>query len=121
MRALLNRGRIIVPESIADARRRLELLDREIARIEGQLADPERRKRIGLQGWYDGWRKSATNALTLFRLEREQLRAWVDVATCDLLKLAYDTLKSVQEDEGDEFFDETELALIDRLDKHFAS
>lgn len=119
MQPRLNRGRLIKPESIRQARERLVFIEREIGRIDEQLADPERQKRYGgsLPAYLD-WRRRAETSRKLFVSEKEQLTKWLATANHPLLREAYEILRTLR-DHDDVEFDERELATIAKLDKFF--
>lgn len=115
-RPALDDGRLIKPESLREARLRLQRVAQDIARIEAQLADPARRERLGGAA-YDAWRGGAESALARFTSERERLGAWIATVDDPLLRAARDLLRALREDDVE--FEPEELATIAKLDRLF--
>ena len=73
MRSNIVNGILLPPTSRARGEERLRLLQAEVARIEGQLADPLR----ALRPAYDAWKEAAAYALDKLREEVPLLEAWL--------------------------------------------
>lgn len=98
----------LTPRSIAQARARLAVLDRALARINKQLEDRSRARQ---------WRQRAEHAYTKFADERDRLRVWLLAAEHPLFRASYELLKTLREQDVD--FDPPELELLAKLDAHF--
>ena len=67
--------RWVLPASLDDARRRLEVLDREAARIARNLADPVYPRRLG--SGFEPWAMNAQNRHDHNRNEADYLALWI--------------------------------------------
>jgi len=115
MRCRVVKGRLDPePSSIAEAERRVELLDREIDKIRVQLADPCRIAGFaGRLAAYDDWARSARAAQKSFTAEARLTREWLAAHEGDrLLRRAHELLQ-VLERETD--FDEEEAKLVRQI------
>lgn len=120
MRSRLIRGRLSPePQSIADAERRAELLDREIEKIRAQLCDAARPALFaGRMVAYDQWAHSARSAQRAFREELRLTRQWLDDHEGErLLREAWQLLKTLERETD---LDEEEAKLVRQLDAYFA-
>jgi hypothetical protein len=99
-------GRLQPPESLGEARSRLEQLQHELYRIDKQLSDPERQQRAASPGAYASWRAGCRRAQQYLTQEHDQLVSWISEreqapdAAAVLLRRAYDLLVIIRDDGG---------------------
>lgn len=116
MRATIRDGKIVPPNTFAEAIARRAGVVTEIARCERQVADPNRRIRFTNDADYEDWKNRALKALRLYRKEREQLETWIEGRTGDteeLLRQALPILRDVDD------LDASEQELVDKIEEHF--
>lgn len=109
------------PTSLEEAVRRQRYVGGEIARIQGQLDDPDREARLGASAVaYAQWRQRAGDVLRAFRCEARLFAEWVDIVYLssgrELLSEAYALLKTLERETD---FDPPEKDLMRKLDAHF--
>ena len=119
MRANLRNGKLIAPESIEAAVKRQQQLAHELHNITTQIDDPARALRATNLGEYDTWLTAAKRARAMLAAEASQLADWLAERETGLFRDAYELLKTLQRDLGNDL-DANELALIKTLDAYFA-
>lgn len=101
---MLERGKLVPPRSLREARCRLQKLRREVAKVEAQIADPTRALRAANMAEYDEWLGRARRAHERLHAEARLLGEWVgerQARAAEWLERAHDLLATLVEEDVD--------------------